>query len=81
MKELEWSQYFPHYNSMGAICCHGNQSSGKIWPKTLWSQSPTPKMLQMKFDDRQPAVLRGICPIWKCGPTEGQTDASSSPTL
>ena len=18
---------FPHYNSMGAICCHGNQSS------------------------------------------------------
>ena len=27
MKELEWSQGFPHYNPMGAICCHGNQSS------------------------------------------------------
>ena len=25
MKELEWSQAFPHYNTMGAICCHGNQ--------------------------------------------------------
>ena len=34
MKELEWSQDFPHYNPMGAICCHGNQSSDPIWPKT-----------------------------------------------
>ena len=24
MKALEWSQHFPHYNPMGAICCHGN---------------------------------------------------------
>ena len=30
MKALEWSQGFPHYNSMGAICCHGNQSSNPI---------------------------------------------------
>ena len=30
MKELEWSQDFPHYNPMGAICCHGNQSSDQI---------------------------------------------------
>ena len=34
IKELEWSQYFPHYNPMGAICCHGNQSSDLILPKT-----------------------------------------------
>ena len=27
MKLLEWPQHFPHYNSVGAICCHGNQSS------------------------------------------------------
>ena len=27
MKPLEWSQDFPHYNPMGAICCHRNQSS------------------------------------------------------
>ena len=30
MKELEWSQVFPHYNPMGAICYHGNQSSDPI---------------------------------------------------
>ena len=30
MKELERSQDFPHYNPMGAICCHGNQSSDPI---------------------------------------------------
>ena len=34
MKELECSQDFSHYNPMGAICCHGNQSSNPIWPKT-----------------------------------------------
>ena len=49
MKELEWSQGFPHYNPMGAICCHGNQSSDPIRPGTLCSQSPTPMMLQMKL--------------------------------
>ena len=30
MKELEWSQDFPHYNPMGAINCHGNQISNPI---------------------------------------------------
>ena len=25
---------FPHYNTMGAIRCHGHQSSDLIWPKT-----------------------------------------------
>ena len=34
MKELEWSQDFPNYNPMGAICCHGNQSSDPIKLKT-----------------------------------------------
>ena len=34
MKALEWSQHFPHYNPMGAIRCHGHQSSNAIWPKT-----------------------------------------------
>ena len=60
MKKLEWSQGFPHYNPMGAICCHGNQSSDPIRPKTLCSQSPTPMMLQMKFDYNRPAGLRDI---------------------
>ena len=34
IKELEWSQGFSAYNPMRAICCHGNQSSDPIWPKT-----------------------------------------------
>ena len=34
MKALEWTQHFPHYNPMGAICCHGNQSSNPTWSKT-----------------------------------------------
>ena len=25
---------FPHYNPMGSICCHGNQSSNPTWSKT-----------------------------------------------
>ena len=32
--KLEWTQHFPHYNPMGAICCHGNQSSNPTWSKT-----------------------------------------------
>ena len=34
MKALECSQHFPHYNPMGAIRCHGHQSSDPIRPKT-----------------------------------------------
>ena len=71
MKDLEWSQGFPHYNPMGAICCHGNQSADPIWPKTYWSQSPAPMMLLMKFDYDQPADLRDIH-VCKCGQTDGR---------
>ena len=49
----EWSQCFPRYNPKGAICCHGNQSSNAIWPKTLCSQFPTQMMLQMKYDNNR----------------------------
>ena len=34
MEALEWTQHFPHYNPMGAICCHGNQSYNPTWSKT-----------------------------------------------
>ena len=40
MKALEWSQHFPHYNPMGAIRCHGHQSSDLIWPKNLMQPFP-----------------------------------------
>ena len=49
MKALEWTQHFPTYNPMGAICCHGNQSSNPTRSKTKCNQSPTPMMLQIKF--------------------------------
>ena len=34
MKALACSQHFPHCNPMGAIRCHGHQSSDLIWSKT-----------------------------------------------
>ena len=40
MKALEWTQHFPHYNPMGAIRCHGHQSSDTIWPKNLMQPFP-----------------------------------------
>ena len=42
MKELEWSQDFPLYNPMGAICCHGSQSSDPILPGNLMQSIPHP---------------------------------------
>ena len=60
IKALEWSQDFPHYNPMGAICCHGNQSSDPIWPKTYCSLSPIPMMLQLKFYCDRPAGYGNI---------------------
>ena len=34
MRALECSQHFPHYIPMGAMGCHGHQSSDPIWSKT-----------------------------------------------
>ena len=55
LSEILWLSSLPasmkkiHYNPMGAIRCHGHQSSDPIWPKTYCSLSPTPMMLQIKF--------------------------------
>ena len=38
--EKRWRHCFPHYKSMGAFCCHGNQSFDPICPKNLCSLSP-----------------------------------------
>ena len=32
--QKKWRHRFLNYNPMGAFCCHGNQSSDPIWPKT-----------------------------------------------
>ena len=48
--EKKWRHHFPHYKSMGAFCCHGQQSFDPISFKTLCSLSPPPVMLHIKFD-------------------------------
>ena len=64
--EKRWRHHFPHYKSMGAFCCHGNQSFDPICLKTLCSLSPTPVMLHIKFDQDWPTGFRDI-QVWKCG--------------
>ena len=62
----DWLQrYFPHYKSMGAFCCHGNQRFDPICPKTLCSLSLTPMMLHIKYDQDWPPGFRDI-QVQKC---------------
>ena len=42
MKVLECSQHFPHYNPMGAICCHGNQEFQSYLVQNLMQSIPHP---------------------------------------
>ena len=58
--EKRWRHHFPHYKSMGAFCCQGNQSFDPIWPKTLWSLSSIQMMLHIKFDQDWPTGFRDI---------------------
>ena len=58
--EKRWRHHFPHYKSMGVFCCHGHQSFDPIYLKTLYSLSPAPVMLHIKFDQDLPAGLRDI---------------------
>ena len=71
LEKMCWRR-FSHYNSMGAICCHGNQSSDPIWVKTYWSLSPTLMMLLIKFHFNWPTGCRDIH-VWKCERTDGRT--------
>ena len=64
--EKRWRHRFSHNKSMGAFCCHGNQSFDLICPKTLCSLSPTPVILHIKFDLGWPAGFRDI-QVLKCG--------------
>ena len=58
--EKRWRHRFPHYKSMGAFCCHRNQSFDPICPKTLCSLSPIPMMLHIKFNQDWPTGFRDI---------------------
>ena len=67
--EKRWRHHFPHYKSMGAFCCHGNQSFDPICPKTVCSLSPTPVMLHIKFDQDWPTGFRDIrLKVWTTTP-------------
>ena len=73
MKALTCSQHFPHYKPMGAIRCHGNQSSNPIWSKSL---SPYPMMLIWLRSAHW--SQRYLClKVW----THGHTDDSSTGIL
>ena len=67
MKSLSIGQHFPHYKSIGAFDCRGNQDFDPICPKTLCSFPPAPMRLLIVFDqDIQ---------VWKSGrTTTNQTD-------
>ena len=81
MNELEWSQDFPQYNPMGAICCHGNQSSDPI------SLKPNAVNPQPQQCSRRNLITIGqlVSEIFMFesvdGRTDAQTDAGSSPIL
>ena len=77
--EKRWRHHFPHYKSMGAFCCHGNQSFDPICPKTLCDLFFTLVMLQIKFDPNWPTGFRDIqiqiCEIFI---TQGASNAKMS---
>ena len=58
--EKRWRHHFPNYKTMGDFCCHGHQSFNPIWLITLYSISPAPVMLHIKFDQDWPTGLRDI---------------------
>ena len=58
--ENKWRHHFPHYESMGAFCSHGNQSFDPICPKTFRSLSPNSMMLHIKFDQDWQTGYRDI---------------------
>ena len=49
---------FPHYDPMGDICCHENQSSDLMYTKALHSVSRAQMMFQLKFDYNCPTDIR-----------------------
>ena len=54
LKPLQWWENFSHVKSMGAICCHGNQSTKPICLKTLCSLSHYLIMVSQEIWSRSP---------------------------
>ena len=58
-REKVTTSFYP-CKSMGAFCCHGNQSFDPICLKTLCSPSPNPVMLHINVDQDWPTGFRDI---------------------
>ena len=58
--EKSWRHLSPHCKSMGAFCCHGNQSFDPICPKALFNLPFIPVMLHIKFDQDWQTSFRDI---------------------
>ena len=77
IKALEWSQDFTYHNPMGAICCHGNQSSDLMQPFPHPNDASDKMWLQLAFWLRRYTCLKVLTHTQ----TDGQTDAGSPPIL
>ena len=63
--EKRWRHRFPHYKSMGAFCCHGNQFWSNL-PQNLMHPIPHPSDATHKIWSRLANCFRDI-QVWKCG--------------
>ena len=63
--EKRWRHHFPNYKSLGAFCCHGNQSFDPVCPKTLCSLLPNQMMPHIKLNQEWPTGIRDI-QVQKC---------------
>ena len=50
--EKRWRHPFPHYESMGAFCCHGDQSFDPICPKNIMQPFPHANGASLKILSR-----------------------------
>ena len=77
MKALDWTQHFPHYNPMGAICCHGHQSSDLA--QNLMQPFPHPNDGSVKISLRLAHWLRRYSSLKMF--TDARTHAGSTGIL
>ena len=74
---------FPRYNSMGAICCHGNEISDPIWPKILMQPFPHPNDASDKIWLQSAGPLAAEIFMFErvMGHTNTQADAGLNPIV
>ena len=71
--EIRWRHHFPHYKSMGAFCCHGNQSFDSIIPKP-YAAFPHPNDASYKIWSRLANWPQRYSSIKKYDTNHGMTE-------